>query len=155
MINSRKEACSILGISVNSTMADIKSAYKNLAKKYHPDSGNTEDVSTYYRVTEAYGYLCDVSRNQTSARVVGNVVGNPTGTDKNWYSTRKNEHDNFEKQYKKLKEQRAREFKKHVEEYNKKEEKRKKQQEEYDKAMKAIDAILVAEAIKAMINEQS
>ena len=81
------------------------------------------------------------------------MVGSPTSSDRNWYSTRKHEHDNFEKQYKKLKEQRAREFKKHVEEYNKKEEKRKRQQEEYDRAMKAIDAILVAEAIKAMIKD--
>ncbi len=153
MINSRKEACDILGVNVNSTMADIKSAYKNLAKKYHPDSGNTENVSTYYLVTEAYGYLCDVARNQTAAGRTGNVVGSPVSSDRNWYSTRKHEHDNFEKQYKKLKEQRAREFKKHVDEYNKKEEKRKKQQEEYDRAMKAIDAILVAEAIKAMIND--
>ena len=98
MINSRKEACDILGINVNSTMADIKSAYKNLVKKYHPDSGNTENVSTYYLVTEAYGYLCDVARNQTAAGRTGNVVGSPVSSDRNWYSTRKHEHDNFEKQ---------------------------------------------------------
>ena len=55
MINSKKEACNILGIAENSTLVEMKAAYKNLAKKYHPDTGNNDDVSRYYLVTEAYG----------------------------------------------------------------------------------------------------
>ena len=155
MINSKKEACNILGIAENSTLVEMKAAYKNLAKKYHPDTGNNDDVSRYYLVTEAYGYLCDACRNTTSGKVVGKVVGNPNSEYKNWYSSRKSERENYEKQYKKIKEQRAREFKQHVEEYNLKQKELKKQQEEYDNAMKAIDAIIMAEAIKAMIGSKS
>lgn len=142
MINSRKEACSILGLEEIASQSEIKTAYKKLAKKFHPDSGKSENVSKYYQITEAYGYLCDIAGKQTSAKVVGNS--------NNWYSTRKSEQESYEKQYKRMKEQKAKAFEKRVEEYNNK---LKQQEEEYENAMKAIDAILMAEAIKAMIRE--
>ena len=61
MINSRKEACDILGISVNSTMADIKSAYKNLAKKYHPDVNQKDENAEekFKQISAAYHLLLD------------------------------------------------------------------------------------------------
>ena len=36
-ISSEQEACSILGITATANIDEIKAAYKNLIKQYHPD----------------------------------------------------------------------------------------------------------------------
>lgn len=51
---------SILGISTNSTNAQIKKAYRNLALKYHPDRNNSPRSAEMMRkINEAYGVLSD------------------------------------------------------------------------------------------------
>lgn len=47
----------ILGISPDSDEKQIKSAYKKLAKKYHPDAGGDQDI--FYQVSQAYQTLID------------------------------------------------------------------------------------------------
>ena len=56
-----KDFYSILGVSEDASKEDIKKAYKNLAKKYHPDvnSGNKAAVDKFKEVTEAYEVLSD------------------------------------------------------------------------------------------------
>jgi molecular chaperone DnaJ len=56
-----KDFYSILGVSQDASKEDIKKAYKNLAKKYHPDvnSGNKAAVDKFKEVTEAYEVLSD------------------------------------------------------------------------------------------------
>lgn len=56
----RKDYYKILGISPDSTFAEIKSAYRKLARKYHPDVNNApESVQKFKDITEAYGTLSD------------------------------------------------------------------------------------------------
>ncbi|MDY6905466.1 MAG: DnaJ domain-containing protein [Thermodesulfobacteriota bacterium] len=59
-----KSYYAILGISSGSTLDEIKSAYRHLSKKYHPDhySGNRD---TFLEIQEAYTVLSDDrKRNQ-------------------------------------------------------------------------------------------
>lgn len=59
MAKSIKEYCSILGVSESSTEEEIKTAYRKLAVKHHPDK-NQNDKSAeqkFREITEAYEYL--------------------------------------------------------------------------------------------------
>ena len=48
----------ILGIKDSATQAEIKSAYRSLSKKYHPDVNDAGNANTYFRLlTEAYETL--------------------------------------------------------------------------------------------------
>lgn len=49
----------ILGISSSSSQSDVKSSYKKLAKKYHPDVNKTDDESIFKEIIEAYKILSD------------------------------------------------------------------------------------------------
>jgi hypothetical protein len=50
----------LLGVASNASATQIKSAYRNLAKELHPDSGNSNDDGARFRlVSEAYSILSD------------------------------------------------------------------------------------------------
>ena len=53
-----KNYYSILGVTPDSTFAEIKSAYKTLARKYHPDI-NPVGAQKFKDISEAYSTLCD------------------------------------------------------------------------------------------------
>ena len=61
MTNMTKDYYKILGISENSTDQEIKSAYRKLARKWHPDvAGNSTDVVNKFKeINEAYEVLSD------------------------------------------------------------------------------------------------
>lgn len=48
-----------LGLERSATEAEVKSAYKVLAAKYHPDNKQTGDAEKFRRVREAYAVLSD------------------------------------------------------------------------------------------------
>ena len=58
---AKKDYYDVLGVKKNSTKQDIKSAYRKLAKKYHPDmnKGNPSAEQMFKEITEAYNVLSD------------------------------------------------------------------------------------------------
>jgi len=55
---------SILEVKENSTLNDIKKAYKKLALKYHPDKTNTDSTSKFIEISNAYNILSDENKRK-------------------------------------------------------------------------------------------
>ena len=53
----------ILGVNKNASQDDIKKAYRNLSKKYHPDKNNGDD-SKFKEINEAYDTLGDETKRK-------------------------------------------------------------------------------------------
>ena len=63
-----------LGLSTSATKAEIKIAYRKLAKKYHPDKNKSQHASQLFiEVNEAYAYLS----NETSTFQTKKIVKTP------------------------------------------------------------------------------
>ena len=56
---SKRDYYEILGVSKTASKDEIKSAYRKLAKKYHPDNKETGDEAKFKEVQEAYDILFD------------------------------------------------------------------------------------------------
>ncbi len=63
---ANKNYYDILGVNKNASDDEIKKAYRNLAKKYHPDlnPGNAEAAEKLKEVNQAYGVLSDKTKKQ-------------------------------------------------------------------------------------------
>ena len=61
---NKRDYYEVLGVDKNATEADIKKAYRSLAKKYHPDvnPGNQEAEAKFKEVNEAYEVLSDADK---------------------------------------------------------------------------------------------
>lgn len=61
-----KDFYNILGVSENATQEEIKRAYRELAKKYHPDAnpGNKEAEEKFKDISEAYEVLSNPEKRQ-------------------------------------------------------------------------------------------
>ena len=83
----------VLGVSPNATDDEIKAAYRELAKKYHPDSneGNASAAEHFKEVNEAYDVLSDEKKRklydqfghaafEEGAGNYGNAQGSPFGS---------------------------------------------------------------------------
>ena len=56
---TKRDYYEILGVAKNASKDDIKSSYRKLAKKYHPDNKETGDEAKFKEVQEAYDILYD------------------------------------------------------------------------------------------------
>lgn len=54
-----------LGVGINATEKEIKRAFRNMVKKYHPDTNHTKEADQKIReITEAYEVLSDVEKRK-------------------------------------------------------------------------------------------
>lgn len=76
---ANKDYYSILGVDKNASDDEIKSAYRRLAKKYHPDLNKTEEAANKFKeINEAYEVLGDSQKRATYDQF-GSADGNPFG----------------------------------------------------------------------------
>jgi hypothetical protein len=70
MTASTADYYGILGLTSDATLADVKKAYRELARQHHPDRNNADPgaIDRFRRITEAYEYL--------SAHLKDNAHGN-------------------------------------------------------------------------------
>lgn len=75
-----KDFYDVLGVSKQASGDEIKSAYRKLAKKYHPDlnPNNEEANKSFKEVNEAYSVLGD-EKKRSNYDQFGNAEGNPFG----------------------------------------------------------------------------
>jgi DnaJ-class molecular chaperone len=59
MTASTADYYGILGLTSDATLADVKKAYRKLARQHHPDRNNADPraIDRFRRITEAYEYL--------------------------------------------------------------------------------------------------
>ena len=62
----KRDYYEVLGVSRDASESEIKSAYRKLAKKYHPDSNpdNAEAESKFKEASEAYSVLSDAEKRK-------------------------------------------------------------------------------------------
>lgn len=70
MTASTADYYGILGLTSDATLADVKKAYRRLARQHHPDRNHADPgaIDRFRRITEAYEYL--------SAHLTDNAHGN-------------------------------------------------------------------------------
>ena len=82
---AKRDYYDVLGVDKSASDAEIKSAFRKLAKKYHPDLNKEPDAAEKFKeVQEAYDVLGDEQKRKTydqfgSAAFDNNTGGNPYG----------------------------------------------------------------------------
>lgn len=74
-----RDPYSVLGVGRTASEKDIKSAYRKLAKQYHPDQNKTDPnaQANFAEVTSAYDFLSDTAKRSSYDRGEIDAEGNP------------------------------------------------------------------------------
>ena len=66
MAETKRDYYEVLGVSKTATEAELKKAYRQLAKKYHPDinPGDKEAEAKFKEASEAYAVLSDPEKRR-------------------------------------------------------------------------------------------
>ncbi|MBF4768721.1 molecular chaperone DnaJ [Nocardioides agariphilus] len=74
-----KDFYQVLGVGKNASSADIKKAYRKLAREHHPDSnpGDTKKHETFKSVAEAYDVLGDAEKREAYDTYRSQVASGP------------------------------------------------------------------------------
>ena len=78
-----KNPYEVLGVSENASDEEIKTAYRNLAKKYHPDNYNDSPLADLAEekmkeINEAYDMICDIRRSGSRSSSSSGSYGSGT-----------------------------------------------------------------------------
>jgi molecular chaperone DnaJ len=77
---SKRDYYEVLGVSKNASDDELKTAFRNLARKYHPDVNNASDAEEKFKeINEAYGVLSDADKRAAYDRFGHQGVRGPNG----------------------------------------------------------------------------
>ncbi len=85
---SKRDYYEVLGVSRSASEQEVKSAYRKLAVKYHPDKnqGNKETEERFKEAAEAYSVLGDPQKRAQYDRFGHSGMGNSAGFDPSIFS---------------------------------------------------------------------
>ena len=68
---NKKDYYEVLGVSKNATDAELKSAFRKLAKQYHPDLNKEAGAEEKFKeIQEAYAVLSDPNKSNNTINLV-------------------------------------------------------------------------------------
>ncbi len=77
---NKRDYYEVLGVDKNATEAEIKSAFRKLAKKYHPDVSKEENAAEKFKeAQEAYAVLSDANKRKQYDQFGHNAFSNNQG----------------------------------------------------------------------------
>jgi molecular chaperone DnaJ len=77
---AKRDYYEVLGVSRDASESDLKNAFRNLARKYHPDVNDAPDAEEKFKeINEAYGVLSDTDKRAAYDRFGHQGVRGPNG----------------------------------------------------------------------------
>src|SRR5215212_5810821 len=70
----------VLGLDPGATQAEVKRAYRRLAKEFHPDSAGEAALPAFLAIQEAYDRLANAAGGRSPRRAPGGSAGPSAGS---------------------------------------------------------------------------